>query len=223
MARINSATTFSPIIDHLLECLRCLPGVGPKSAQRIAFHLLERNRQGGLLLAQALQEAMNAIGHCTACRNFSELELCHLCANTARDTSLLCVVESPADVLAIEQTAGYRGYYFVLQGHLSPLDGIGPQELGIDKLIARAQQKELKEVIVATNPTVEGEVTAHHIAKILQPYGLQITRIAHGVPMGGELEFIDGSTLMRALTGRISLTTTLPYNQSQSALDLIDE
>lgn len=225
MARINSGTTFSPIIDHLLECLRCLPGVGPKSAQRVAFHLLERNRQGGLLLAKALHEAMDAIGHCTSCRNFSELDLCHLCANTSRDHSLLCIVESPADVLAIEQTAGYRGYYFVLQGHLSPLDGIGPQELGIDKLILRAQQEGLKEVIVATNPTVEGEVTAHHIAKVLQPYNLKITRIAHGVPMGGELEFIDGSTLMRALVGRVSLNqvTTLPYNQSQSVLDSIDE
>lgn len=198
--------TFSPQIDQLIDSLRYLPGIGPKSAQRIAFHLLERNREGGLRLASALQNAMSNVTHCKACRTFCENELCQFCASTHRDASFLCVVETPTDVLAIEQTANYRGYYFVLQGHLSPLDGIGPAELGIDMLVSRVKGQSVKEVILATNPTVEGEVTAHHIAKLLTPLNIKVTRIAHGVPMGGELEFVDGSTLTRALSGRTSMT-----------------
>jgi recombination protein RecR len=197
---------FSPQIDLLIECLRCLPGVGPKSAQRMAFYLLERNREGGLRLAQTLQDSMINIKHCSRCRNFSETEVCPLCANQSRDQALLCVVENPADVLAIEQTANYRGYYFVLQGHLSPLDGIGPAELGLDQLLTRVKDQDSKEVILATSSTVEGEVTAHHIAKLLQPLGVTTTRIAHGVPVGGELEFIDGSTIARALAARVPVT-----------------
>lgn len=199
---MNKHITFSPVIDHLIECLRVLPGVGPKSAQRIAFHLLERNRDGGFKLSDALKETMSVIKHCKSCRNFSEDDLCHLCNNPARDNTLLCIVETPADVIAIEQTAGFRGYYFVLQGHLSPLDGIGPKELGIDQLMARIASQPIKEVILATNSTIEGEVTAHHIAKLLKPLNISATRIAHGVPMGGELEFVDSTTLMRALSGR---------------------
>jgi recombination protein RecR len=199
------ATVFSPLIDQLIECLRCLPGVGPKSAQRMAFYLLERNRDGGLQLAKALQNSMQQIKHCHSCRNFSETNICQLCANQLRDPALLCVVENPADVLAIEQTANYRGYYFILQGHLSPLDGIGPAELGLDQLIERAKRQETKEVILATSTTVEGEVTAHHIAKLLQPLGVTTSRIAHGVPIGGELEYIDGSTIARALLARVPI------------------
>lgn len=194
--------TFSPKIDYLIDCLRVLPGIGPKSAQRIAFHLLERSRDGGVKLADALRDTMANIKHCLHCRNFSEEDLCHLCNNPSRDNQLLCIVETPADVVAIEQTAGYRGYYFVLQGHLSPLDGIGPKELGIDNLMERIKSQPIKEVILATNSTIEGEVTAHHIAKLLKPLNIPATRIAHGVPMGGELEFVDGTTLMRALSGR---------------------
>ncbi len=199
---LTKHVTFSPLIDHLIDCLRVLPGVGPKSAQRIAFHLLERNRDGGFKLAQALRETLQQIKHCSQCRNFSENDVCHLCSNPARDNTLLCIVETPADVVAIEQTAGFRGYYFVLQGHLSPLDGIGPKELGIETLMERIKNNPIKEVILATNSTIEGEVTAHHIAKLLKPFNISATRIAHGVPMGGELEFVDSTTLMRALTGR---------------------
>jgi len=199
-----ASISFSPQIDQLIESLRCLPGIGPKSAQRIAFYLLERNRDGGLRLAKSLQETMTSIKHCRDCRNFSENELCGLCANQQRDGSLLCVVETPADVLAIEQTSGYRGYYFVLQGRLSPLDGIGPAELGMDRLLQRVQSDDLRELILATNATVEGEVTAHHIAKLVQPLkNITVTRIAHGVPMGGELEFVDGTTIARALSQRV--------------------
>jgi len=183
-----------------------MPGVGPKSAQRIAFHLLERNRDGGLRIAEALQEAMRDIKHCESCRNFSETDCCALCSNLHRDQHLLCVVETPLDVVAIEQTANYRGYYFVLQGHLSPLDGIGPKELGLPQLIDRIKNMpDLKEVILATNPTVEGEVTAYHIAKLIQPLGIIPSRIAHGVPMGGELEYIDGNTLAHAMTKRLPI------------------
>jgi recombination protein RecR len=196
------AFLFSPIINRLIENLRCLPGIGPKSAQRIAFYLLERNRDGGLRLAEALQDSMQNIKHCQQCRNFSETDLCTLCTNLHRDQHLLCIVETPLDVLAIEQTANFRGYYFILQGHLSPLDGIGPKELGLNELIERVKNHPIKEVILATNPTVEGEVTAHHIAKLLQPFNITISRIAHGVPMGGEIEYIDGNTLARAISGR---------------------
>ena len=196
------SVTFSPKIDRLIERLCCLSGIGPKSAQRIAFQLLERNRDGALKLAESLTETMHDITHCKTCRNFSEGETCHLCLNTHRDNTVLCIVETPGDVIAIEQTAGFKGYYFVLQGHLSPLDGIGPKELGLEQLVSRVKNNPIKEVILATNSTVEGEVTAYHIAKLLQPFNVNTTRIAHGVPMGGELEFVDGTTLMRALSAR---------------------
>lgn len=199
---LNKHVTFSPKIDYLIECLCILPGIGPRSAQRIAFHLLERNRDGGIKLSDALKDTMTSIKHCKSCRNFSENDVCHLCNNPSRDNTLLCIVETPADVIAIEQTSGFRGYYFVLQGHLSPLDGIGPKELGIDELMTRIQSLPIREVILATNSTIEGEVTAHHIAKLLKPLNISATRIAHGVPMGGELEFVDSTTLMRALSGR---------------------
>lgn len=192
----------SPLIRQLIESLRVLPGVGPKSAQRMAFHLLERNRDGGLALAHALSHAMENIRHCASCRTFSESELCLLCASPRRDRGYLCVVESPADILAIEQTGGYSGLYFVLLGHLSPLDGIGPREIGIEALAERLKDPELKELILATNPTVEGEATAHYIADLARDYPIQISRIAHGVPLGGELEFVDGGTLAHAFSGR---------------------
>jgi len=201
------AVNFSAQIDELIERLRCLPGIGPKSAQRIAFHLLARNRDGGLQLAEALSQSMQKVQYCRSCRNFTELEECILCSNPHRNPTQLCVVENPSDVLALEQTVSYRGHYFVLQGHLSPLDGIGPEELGLQRLVARVREHPVKEVILATNSTVEGEITAHHIARLLQPLGIQVTRIAHGVPIGGELEYIDGTTLARAITARTLLET----------------
>ncbi|MBI5462312.1 MAG: recombination protein RecR [Gammaproteobacteria bacterium] len=192
----------SPRIERLIEALRCLPGVGPKSAQRMTFHLLERDRAGGRRLAEALIEAMDKVGNCTRCRTLSETEVCGLCASSSRDAALLCVVESPADVAALEQSTGYRGLYFVLMGHLSPLDGIGPRELGLDQLEARLADGEVRELILATNPTVEGEATAHYIADMARQRGVRATRIAHGVPLGGELEYIDGGTLSHAFAGR---------------------
>ncbi len=193
---------FSPALARLIEALRCLPGVGPKSAQRMAFHLLERNRAGGRELAAAMTAALAGIGHCAQCRMFTEGELCPVCASTQRDTGLLCVVETPADVIAVEQSGSFRGRYFVLMGHLSPLDGIGPEQLGLDLLEARLAQGEIREVILATNPTVEGEATAHFIGDLAARRGIRATRIAHGVPVGGELEYVDGGTLAHALAGR---------------------
>jgi recombination protein RecR len=193
---------FSPLIDNLIESLCCLPGVGPKSAQRMAFHLLERNRTGGTHLAEALNSSMQQIKHCKQCRNFCETECCHICSSQKRDTDLLCIVESPADVLVIEQTHNYRGLYFVLMGHLSPLDGIGPDDLGIDLLKSRVINEQFNEIILATNPTVEGEATAHYIAKLCKAQQIKTTQIAHGIPLGGELEFIDGSTISRAFSRR---------------------
>ncbi len=193
------------LIAQLAEALRCLPGVGPKSAQRMTYHLLERDRDGARRLAQALLSAVERVGHCSACRTLSESELCPLCASKSRDRTLLCVVESPADVHAIEQSAGYRGVYFVLMGHLSPLDGIGPDELGLAQLEARLDQGEVHEIILATNPTVEGEATAHYIGELVRARGIKATRIAHGVPLGGELEYIDGGTLSHAFAGRRAL------------------
>ena len=195
----------SPLIGALMEALRRLPGVGPRSAQRMAYHVLERDREGGRLLARALQEAVEKVGRCRECRTLTEGELCALCANTGRDRSLLCVVESPADVLAVEQATAFRGLYFVLMGHLSPLDGIGPAELGLDRLTARLAGGEVREVILATNPTVEGEATAHYIGEAARAHGVRATRIAHGVPLGGELEYIDGGTLAHAFSGRRDL------------------
>jgi recombination protein RecR len=195
----------SPRIERLIEALRCLPGIGPKSAQRMTYHLLERDRAGGRRLAEALVEAMDKVGNCTRCRTLSETDVCGLCASPSRDPALLCVVESPADVAALEQSTGYRGLYFVLMGHLSPLDGIGPGELGLDQLEARLADGEVRELILATNPTVEGEATAHYIADMARTRGVRATRIAHGVPLGGELEYIDGGTLSHAFAGRQEL------------------
>jgi recombination protein RecR len=192
----------SRLIGRLIESLRCLPGVGPKSAQRMAFHLLEYNRDGGRQLAEALSMAMEQVGNCSECRTLSEETICSLCSNDQRDRSLLCVVETPADVQALEQSTGYRGVYFVLMGHLSPLDGIGPEALGLDLLETRLASGEVKELILATNPTVEGEATAHFVSEMARAQGVRTTRIAHGVPMGGELEYIDGGTLSHAFAGR---------------------
>lgn len=193
---------FSPLLQNLIGALRCLPGVGPKSAQRMALHLLERERESALALSKALVDAVEHIGECRECRTLSEDPVCEICASDARDRSLLCVLESPVDMLAVEQTGGFSGTYFVLKGHLSPIDGIGPEALGIDKLVERVRQGEVKELILATNPTVEGEATSHYIAEQLKDSPVRITRIAHGVPVGGELEFVDGGTLAHALAGR---------------------
>lgn len=194
---------FSPLIQQLIDALRCLPGVGPKSAQRMTLHLLERDRNNGLNLANILQQTLTQIDHCKRCRTFSETDLCLICNNLSRDNSLLCIVETPADVMAIEQISSYRGLYFVLMGHLSPLDGMGPNEIGIDQLIQRLNDTELKEIILATNSTVEGEATAHYIATLVKNKNIRCTRIAHGVPLGGELEYLDGGTVARALAARI--------------------
>ncbi len=197
--------SYSPLIDRLITSLRCLPGVGARSAQRMAFQLLERDRQGGQLLSQALAQAMAEVGHCQQCRTLTEQSVCKICSSQSRDRTLMCVVESPADVVAIEQTASFRGYYFVLQGHLSPLDGLGPDDIGIPQLLDRLSDSEVEELIVATNPTVEGEATAHYIVEQVKPMGVNVSRIAHGVPLGGELEYVDGSTLTHAFNGRKSL------------------
>ena len=196
---------YSPLLARLIEALRVLPGVGPKSAQRAAFHLLERDRDGARALAAALEAAAEGVGHCKQCRMLADTELCRICNDASRDASSLCVVETPADVLAVEQATGYRGRYFVLTGHLSPLDGIGPAQLGFDLLEKRLASDEVKEVILATNPTVEGEATAQFIADLAREHGVRATRIAHGVPIGGELEYVDGGTLSHAFTGRQEL------------------
>jgi recombination protein RecR len=193
---------FSPTLQSLIDALRCLPGVGPKSAQRMTLHLLERDREAALKLSSALREAVERIGHCRLCRNFTELDTCEICADPKRDHSVVCVVETPADVLAIEQSGSFRGLYFVLMGRLSPIDGIGPAELGLDIFQQRVVEAGMEEVILATNPTVEGEATAYYLIDLLQPHGVRVSRIAHGVPLGGELEFVDGSTLAHALSGR---------------------
>jgi recombination protein RecR len=193
---------FSPSLQDLMDALRCLPSVGPKSAQRMTLHLLERDREGALALATALRDAVEKIGHCSLCRNFTELEICELCSDPKRDASVVCVVETPADVLAIEQSGSFRGLYFVLMGHLSPIDGVGPAEIGLEDLQQRVIDEGVGEVILATNPTVEGEATAYYVADMLQPLGVGVSRIAHGVPLGGELEYVDGSTLAHALSGR---------------------
>lgn len=192
----------SPLLQQLIDALKCLPGVGPKSAQRMAFYLLERDREGAKDLSQALTEAVEKIGHCAMCRTLSENTLCDICLSTSRDGSTLCVLETPADVFAIEHTAEFRGKYFVLMGHLSPLDGIGPVELGLGLLETRLAKGELKELILATNPTVEGEATAHYISDMAARHQVLTTRIAHGVPLGGELEYIDAGTLAHAFNGR---------------------
>ena len=195
----------SPLLEQLIDALRCLPGVGQKSAQRMAYHLLEREREGGLRLAGALAEAIERIGHCESCRDFSEAPLCAICASGSRDRGLLCAVESPADRLAIETATGYRGLYFVLQGRLSPLDGIGPRELGLDKLADRLADGEVRELIIATNPTVEGEATAHYLAQLARQAQVRPSRLAHGVPLGGELEYVDRGTLAHAFGSRTEI------------------
>ena len=192
----------SPLLQQLIDALKCLPGVGPKSAQRMAFYLLERDREGAKSLASALTEAVEKIGHCSMCRTLSESELCEICNSASRDSSSVCVLETPADVFAIENTAEFRGKYFVLMGHLSPLDGIGPEELGLGLLASRLASGEIKELILATNPTVEGEATAHYISNMAANHQVLTTRIAHGVPLGGELEYIDTGTLAHAFSGR---------------------
>lgn len=192
----------SPLLQQLIDALKCLPGVGPKSAQRMAFYLLERDRDGASHLARSVDEAVAKIGRCQSCRTLSETELCNICNNATRDVTKLCVVESPVDVMAIEHIAEFRGKYFVLMGHLSPLDGIGPGELGLDLLDQRLASGEVQELILATNPTVEGETTAHYISEMAADHGVEATRIAHGVPLGGELEYIDAGTLAHAFSGR---------------------
>lgn len=193
---------FSPLIEQLIHALRCLPGIGPKSAQRMAFHLLQRHRQNGLHLAKTLEQALTEIGHCEQCHILCETPKCRLCADEKRDSSLLCIVESPVDVIIFEQTGSFRGLYFVLMGHLSPLDGIGPKEIGIDRLLSRVQQGQIHEIILATNTTVEGEATAHYIANLMKELNIKCTRIAYGVPVGGELEYLDAHTLTRAFLAR---------------------
>jgi recombination protein RecR len=196
---------FTPLVQQLIDHLRCLAGVGPKSAQRIAFQLLERSRQAGLNLAQSLQRALTEVGHCQRCHTFSEVAVCPLCENPGRDATLLCVVESPADVFALEQTQSYKGLYFVLMGHLSPLDGIGPEEIHIPALKQRILEGNIAELILATNPTVEGEATAHYISNLMKGSAVRCSRIAHGVPLDGELGYLDAGTLSRAMTLRTAI------------------
>nr|WP_207190909.1 recombination mediator RecR [Halochromatium salexigens] len=193
------------MLNQLIESLRCLPGIGPKSAQRMAFHLLERDRDAGRQLARVMDAAMERIGRCERCRTLTEHTRCQICANARRNVSLLCIVEQPSDIVAIEQAADYDGLYFVLGGRLSPLDGIGPEELGLDRLEARFNEPELDEAILAISPTVEGLATAHYISELARCSSLRLSRIAHGVPLGGELEFVDGGTLAHAFAGRQGL------------------
>ena len=195
----------SDLIHQLIDALKCLPGVGPKSAQRMAYHLLERDRHGAQQLSVVLSEAVERIGHCEQCRTFTEQTRCRICSSDKRERSQLCIVETPADVLAIESATDYRGLYFVLMGHLSPLDGIGPNDIGLDVLARRFAENDVDEVILATNTTVEGEATAHYIAEMVAEYEIRVTRIAHGVPIGGELEYVNGSTLSHAFSGRRDL------------------
>ena len=194
-----------PALERLVESLRCLPGVGPKSALRMAYHLLQRDRKGANNLAQALDNALQVISHCSLCNNFSELEVCPLCASSQRDGSLLCVVEMPTDLMMLEQTHAFKGMYFVLMGRLSPLDGIGPREIHLDRLLKRAQDGIVEEIILATNYTVEGEATAHYVSELLRVRGLKVSRIARGLPMGGEIEHVDSGTLAQAMLERRSV------------------
>jgi len=193
---------FSPLVDELVESLRCLPGVGQKTAQRMAFHLLEKGRSGGERLAGALAGAMSGVRRCERCQNFSDTPVCGICDNPKRNNGTVCVVESPSDLLAIEQAGGYDGGYFVLMGHLSPIDGIGPADIGIECLLDRVATDAVEELILATNPTIEGEATAHYIADRLDGRNVLVTRLAHGIPVGGELGYVDGFTLTHAFRGR---------------------
>ena len=195
----------SPLIDRLIEALQTLPGVGPKWATRMALHVLQHNREGGATLAAALSTAVTDVTRCRDCRTLCETDLCAICANPRRDGRLLCIVESPVDVIAIEQAGGYSGRYYVLHGRLSPIDGVGPVEPGLTDLAERVRERGVEEVILATNPTVEGEATAHYIGEALEGTQARLSRIAHGVPLGGELEYIDGGTIAHALRGRRSI------------------
>jgi recombination protein RecR len=194
-----------PALEQLIEGLRCLPGVGPKSAQRMAYHLLQRDRKGANGLALALDNALQVVGHCKLCNTFSEQPVCTLCTSEKRDASLLCVVEMPTDLMMLENTQAYTGMYFVLMGRLSPLDGVGPKEIHLDKLIKRAQDGIVQEVILATNYTVEGDATAHYISELLRNRGVKTSRIARGMPMGGEIEYVDSGTLAQAMMERRSV------------------
>lgn len=194
-----------PALEQLIESLRCLPGVGPKSAQRMAYYLLQRDRQGANSLAQSLDNALQVVGHCKLCNTFSEQPVCPLCESSQRDNSLLCVVEMPTDLMMMENTRTYTGMYFVLMGRLSPLDGIGPKEIHLDRLIKRAQDGIVQEVILATNYTVEGDATAHYISELLRARGIKVSRIARGMPMGGEIEYVDTGTLAQAMLERRSI------------------
>lgn len=189
-------------LEHLIEALRALPGVGPRSAQRIAYHLLQHDRAGAETLAQALSGALSIVRRCTRCNNFAEDEVCPLCRSARRDASLLCVVETPADLATVEHTLSYSGMYFVLMGRLSPLDGVGPRDIGLERLLARTGEGEVQEVILATNFTNEGEATAHYIAEMLRARNVRVSRIARGVPLGGELEYVDVGTISQALLDR---------------------
>ena len=197
---------YSPALSRLIEAFRALPGVGPKTAQRMAFHLLATDRAQARELGESLLEAAGAVGHCRRCRMLTDGELCPICANPARDASIICVVESPADVIAVEQSGGFRGRYFVLMGHLSPLDGVGPEQLGVNQLEQLLDSGAVAELILATNPTVEGEATAHFLGELARRRDIRASRIAHGVPVGGELEYVDGGTLAHALAGRLTLS-----------------
>lgn len=199
------AHLFSPLIDELIRSLRVLPGVGQKTAQRMAMHLLQRNRAGGQQLAQVLLQALEKVGNCERCRTLSETPVCGICSNPKRNHELLCIIETPADMLAIEQAGSYNGVYFILMGHLSPIDGINPEDLGIDRLIERLRQENIRELILATNTTVEGEATAFYITEKAKAMNVNVSRIAHGVPLGGELEYVDGGTISQAFNGRQKL------------------
>ena len=192
------------LLEQVIEAFRCLPGVGPKSAQRMLLHLLERDREGGRRLAQILSEAIEKIGHCKSCRNLTEAELCEICSDGKRQSNIICVVEAPSDVIAIEQSLSFSGQYFVLMGTLSPIDGRGPDEIGIDHLVRRCESG-IQEIILAVSSTVEGEATAHYISEALKPLNVTISRLAQGIPLGGELEFVDGGTLSHAFDGRKSI------------------
>ncbi|MBM3350856.1 MAG: recombination protein RecR [Betaproteobacteria bacterium] len=194
-----------PALEQLIEGLRCLPGVGPKSAQRMAYHLLQRDRNGANNLANALNHALQLVGHCKLCNSFSEQPICPLCESTQRDNRLLCVVEMPTDLMMLENTRTYTGMYFVLMGRLSPLDGVGPKEIHLDKLIKRAHDGVVQEVILATNYSVEGDATAHYISELLRARNIKVSRIARGMPMGGEIEYVDSGTLAQAMLERRSL------------------
>ena len=192
-------------LDALIEALRCLPGIGPKSAQRLAYHLMQHDRAGAARLGESIQHALSAVRHCQRCNTFTELDICERCASPRRDPELLCVVETPVDMNMMEQTLAYQGLYYVLMGKISPLDGIGPRQLDLERLLARATDGVVREVILATNYTNEGEATAHYITAMLKPRGIGVTRIARGIPVGGELEFVDSGTLAQALRERKSL------------------